>query len=130
MPRQPLRPCAKPGCPELVRPPERYCERHRWTEGERKRERHRVYDEQLRDERATSFYRSRAWKAVRLQVLVRDNYLCQECLRENRITRATTVHHIVPLAEDWERRLDPDNLESVCSSCHNRIEGKQEGVIG
>lgn len=66
-----------------------------------------------------TFYHSREWQAVRLQVLDRDHYLCQVCKRAGRITPAATVHHIVPVRVDWSKRLDPANLETICRACHN-----------
>lgn len=65
------------------------------------------------------FYHSSEWKTVRLQVLERDSYLCQPCKRAGRITPAKTVDHIEPLRTNWSRRLDPDNLETICRQCHN-----------
>lgn len=65
------------------------------------------------------FYHSAEWKAVRLQVLERDSYLCQPCKRAGRITPAKTVDHIEPLRTNWSRRLDPNNLETICRQCHN-----------
>lgn len=118
---RPLRPCAKVGCPVLVRPPERYCIKHAGEVNAREAERQRFYDEQNRDPKLVEFYHSQAWKALRQQVLARDAYLCQPCLREKRITRADTVHHIVPVREDWSRRLDPTNLEAVCRECHSKL---------
>lgn len=35
---------------------------------------------------------------------------------------ADTVHHIVPLKEDWNRRADPDNLISLSAVSHAEIE--------
>lgn len=37
-------------------------------------------------------------------------------------TRDLSVHHIVPLAEDFERRLDETNLLTVCSYHHEACE--------
>jgi 5-methylcytosine-specific restriction endonuclease McrA len=31
------------------------------------------------------------------------------------------VHHVVPLAEDMGKGLDPDNCRPLCRSCHNRV---------
>ena len=66
-------------------------------------------------------YHTAAWQKIRLFVLVRDNYLCQPCLRRQGITGANTVHHIKPLEQYPELALDPDNLESCCPLCHNRL---------
>ena len=121
MPQRPLRPCAHPGCPHLTAG--YYCPTHQQAAEERKKREQAHYDRHQRDRRATAFYRSKEWLATRQAVLVRDHGLCQECLRQGRITKADTVHHIVELREDWSRRLDPANLISLCSACHNVVHG-------
>ncbi|MFD1431382.1 HNH endonuclease [Lacticaseibacillus yichunensis] len=60
-----------------------------------------------------SFYHSAAWLHTRKQVLMRDNYLCQRCGLE-----ATLVDHVIPSEDDWEDRLNVDNLEALCKDCH------------
>lgn len=67
-----------------------------------------------------AFYLSSAWEKCRAFVLVRDNHLCQPCLRRDKLTPATVVHHIKSLDEYPELALDPDNLESCCGTCHNK----------
>ena len=122
MPQRPKRPCSKPGCPNLTTG--RYCEEH-WAEEKKERaESNRYYDQHLRDKRAEAFYKSRAWVAARWRVLIRDNYLCQECLRQGYIIRADTVHHKIELKEDWSKRLQIDNLVSLCTECHNRMHSR------
>lgn len=66
------------------------------------------------------FYKSRAWRKLRLVILNRDHYLCQPCLRDEELTTANIVHHIKPLEDYPELALDADNLESICPSCHNK----------
>ncbi len=65
-------------------------------------------------------YKSRRWDKVRRIVLIRDNYLCQVCLRRGLVTPANTVHHKVELRKDISKAFDLDNLESICPSCHNK----------
>ena len=48
--------------------------------------------------------------------------LCEECAKAGRTTPADHVHHIVPIVEAEERRLDMDNLMSVCVDCHEKLE--------
>lgn len=67
------------------------------------------------------FYHSKEWKALRLEALQRDYYLCQECLKKGVVTPATTVHHIKPLRVDSTQALKLSNLETVCSGCHNDL---------
>ncbi|MEK4606553.1 HNH endonuclease [Geobacillus sp. FSL W8-1251] len=120
MPNRPLKPCNKIGCTNLTR--DRYCEQHKHLAEKRQRSRQndKEYDKYKRNQQARAFYHSKEWERTRLAVLARDNYLCQRCLNEKRITRAVVVDHIRPLLVDWERRLDMNNLQSLCASCHNR----------
>ncbi|WP_317957508.1 HNH endonuclease signature motif containing protein [Paenibacillus chitinolyticus] len=53
--------------------------------------------------------------------LVRDNYLCQPCFKNDRLISAEIVHHIKELERYLELGLTLDNLESVCASCHNKL---------
>lgn len=53
--------------------------------------------------------------------MARDRYQCVMCRARGVVTRATMVHHIVPVKKDWDKRLDLDNLMSLCESCHNGI---------
>lgn len=68
-----------------------------------------------------AFYKSKAWKSLRLEALQRDNYLCVECLKNGKITPADTVHHIKPLRIDQTGAEDLNNLETVCRACHNKL---------
>jgi len=114
--QRPLRPCAVPGCVNLTR--ERYCEAHATRTQIERAERDRHYDETRRDRKLTEFYNSTAWKRAREAARIRDHNLCQDCLQRGRVVFADTVHHIVPVRAAWARRLQLDNLVSLCTSCH------------
>ena len=45
--------------------------------------------------------------------LDRDNHLCQMCLREDIVTDANIVHHIIYVDEDFNKALELDNLMSL-----------------
>lgn len=68
---------------------------------------------------AVRFYNSGPWKAVRRIVLRRDHYTCCDCYN-----RAREVHHIIELTpdniNDNSIALNPDNLISLCHSCHDK----------
>lgn len=72
------------------------------------------------------FYNSTAWRRKREKILRRDGHLCVECKRYGRRdakglpVAAETVHHIIPLEIDPAKKLDNDNLQSLCMACHNR----------
>lgn len=66
------------------------------------------------------FYHTGSWRRLRVLALQRDHYLCQNCLRQKRVTIATEVHHIKPIADFPELALTLDNLESLCWDCHEQ----------
>lgn len=64
------------------------------------------------------FRSTNAWQKVRKAVYQRDLGLCQWCLHNGRYTAGQEVHHIVPLAEDFNLRLEKSNLILLCVPCH------------
>lgn len=73
-----------------------------------------------RSKKYVAFYRSKDWKATSRSKLESTEYKCEAKLEGCRIL-ATEVHHIKPIQtpEGWDKRLDWNNLESVCTACHN-----------
>jgi hypothetical protein len=63
-----------------------------------------------------------SWTRLRGHILQRDMYLCQQCLRDDRVTplgikpRDHAVDHIKPKTQGGTD--DPSNLQSLCSECH------------
>ncbi|MDU3526741.1 HNH endonuclease signature motif containing protein [Clostridium sp.] len=80
-----------------------------------------------RDSKYNKFYKSKEWNKVRQLAIVRDHALCKDCLDNNVITPYNTVHHIVPIKEDWSRRLDINNLICLCESCHQKRHSSMKG---
>lgn len=116
-------------CSRCGRPtpnPRRICDRCAERQSLMQRERHAGYDKH-RDPAAVQFYHSTAWKKLRLKKLQDIGWTCEECVaewkaglrREEDIQLATDVHHVVPIAEDWSRRLDYTNLKGDCPGHHN-----------
>lgn len=77
------------------------------------------------------FRSSTEWKWKREDVRLRDRQMCQVCARglygtEKEIqTEDIEVHHIVPIEEDWDSRMDGENLVTLCRYHHNMAEKKQ-----
>ncbi len=117
MPWKPLKPCRYPGCPNLS--DQSYCELHRKSAGT---EANRAYDRNVRDREMREFYNSTEWRRLRGLKLKRCP-VCEECLREGRITPAVIADHILPAREYPEHRLSMDNLQSLCRACHNKKHG-------
>lgn len=71
---------------------------------------------------------SKTWQKKRKQINDRDKYLCQACIRDMKGTELRynytdiEVHHIVPMIEDWDKRLEDTNLICLCSTHHSMAE--------
>lgn len=74
------------------------------------------------------FRSTEAWKRKSVEIRQRDNYLCQICIRKlyNTIRQYNydnlSVHHAIPITDDWDKRLDDDNLITGCSMHHEMME--------
>ena len=74
--------------------------------------------------RAVTFRRSYIWTEKSIAIRKRDNYMCVCCLANmqgtinQHNTQGLSVHHITPINEDYNKRLDNDNLISLCSYHH------------
>ena len=66
------------------------------------------------------------WQKRRKRVLRRDNYLCQPCKREGRLTPATEVDHIEPRHKAGNHVTD-DGCQSICAACHEAKTAIDEG---
>jgi 5-methylcytosine-specific restriction protein A len=106
-PSRALRPCAVPGCPELVRAGR--CEQHQREEQKRR---------DTKTDEARAFYNSRRWRNYRAAYL-RKHPLCATCEAAGQVTPARIVDHVTPMSEGgapW----DPANHQGQCGPCHQR----------
>lgn len=62
--------------------------------------------------------RGRKWMGIRKQAMLKTQYRCAECLRQDRLALADQVDHIIPLHKGGTDALD--NLEGLCLTCHER----------
>lgn len=60
------------------------------------------------------------WRKLR-DFHLANNPLCAVCASRGRTTAAVCVDHVLPVAVNPSRRLDPTNLRSCCRSCHDDI---------
>ena len=76
------------------------------------------------NDKAVKFRNTKAWARKSTEIRQRDRYLCQLCLRNLYDTiewlnyKTVEVHHIIGINEDYNKRLDNDNLISLCSYHH------------
>ena len=80
---------------------------------------------------ADKFRWTSKWQKKRDEIKHRDLYLCQICIRElyNTVNKYNTnnleVHHNIPINENYNKRLDNDNLLTVCHAHHEMCESGQ-----
>lgn len=90
------------------------------------------YSKYKKQTKSNEFRKTNIWKEKSKKIRERDNYICQICLRELYNTHQKynhqniQVHHIVPVVEDYELRVDDENLISLCKYHHDIAE---EGKI-
>lgn len=86
------------------------------------KQRHKEYNQYSRDKTSADFYDSTDWKKMRKRVMQiydgMDLYLYETT---GEVVAAETVHHIEPLKDNWDKRLDVMNLIPVSASTHNQI---------
>lgn len=104
MPAAIPKPCARPGCPEIVT--SRYCAAHQSEE-------YRRLDKRKGDKRQR--YSTTRWRRFRAHIL-RKRPICQECHR----AASNEVAHIIPWDDEPELAYDPDNVRALCKPCHSR----------
>ncbi|WP_025726773.1 HNH endonuclease signature motif containing protein [Heyndrickxia ginsengihumi] len=113
---KPQKRCNVAGCRRLIDYDLKYCDKHKGY-GDKQ------YNEQIRwnkdNKQYAEFYASKEWKLLRRLYII-NNPLCEQCLKDNKVTQAQIVHHKIEVREDFSKRLDWDNLESLCRACHNK----------
>lgn len=69
-----------------------------------------------RDPKYIRFYNSQGWRSLRVAYIQGKGYRCESCGG-----LAVEVHHKKPIQteEGWNLRLDINNLEALCTKCHN-----------
>lgn len=75
-----------------------------------------------------SFRSTAQWQRKTEEIKERDSYLCQICIRDLYDTTCRlngnrlSVHHAIPLQIDYDKRLDNDNLITICDKHHELAE--------
>lgn len=89
---------------------------------------HKCVEASVRNSEADRFRNTQTWRNKAIDIKKRDFYLCRVCLRGdyNTINRLNSnrlsVHHIIPLKNDFGKRLDDDNLITLCDYHHELAE--------
>lgn len=80
------------------------------------------------DPKYEKFYKGSRWRNFRKTVFIEKGVYCTECLKESRYTVADTIHHVIEVRTDFEKRYDMNNVTPVCNSCHNKIHSNIKGA--
>ena len=89
---------------------------------------HRKQRNKKRDSQADKFRKTKAWINKSLEIRTRDRYLCKVCINNLYNTISTynydklEVHHIFSLNENYDKRLDNNNLITLCNYHHRMAE--------
>ncbi|AWZ48446.1 hypothetical protein C3495_06280 [Clostridiaceae bacterium 14S0207] len=120
-----LRPCKQKKCKNLTRDKTGYCSEHIHIYEEKKVQMNKQYDKYIRhdkDKKYTKFYHSNEWNDLREDVLITYNGIdIYSYYIENKAVTANTAHHIIELKEDWDKRLDKDNIFPLNDFNHKKI---------
>ena len=94
---------------------------HEWGKCPAKRERTRYKATNRTDE--MKFRSSAEWQKKTVEIRQRDAGLCKLCLHEGRINgRDLSIHHIEPIRRCPDRKLDNDNLITLCRDHHQQAD--------
>lgn len=113
MPQKTGRPCAKPGCPIIVKgaSASNFCQEHG-------RQEQRRFDQE-RGTAAQRGYNSR-WRKIRRMQLARSP-ICQDPhgihAENGEVVAANEVDHVIPLSQGGTHAMA--NLQSLCKKCHS-----------
>lgn len=103
--------CAEQGCRQLIGKG-LYCDHHK----RKSRNKSSVNK---------SFYNSQPWKDLKSYCYERDGGRCTQC-KKFVFGHSAQHHHIVPIRENPSLKLEPENVTTLCPTCHMLIENKSQ----
>lgn len=79
-----------------------------------------------------TWYKTAAWRALRLRIFVRDLFTCQMrgCGAIESDTSRLVCDHIRPHRGDEAMFWNEDNLQTLCKPCHDRLKQAEERRAG
>lgn len=108
-------------CGKIIKKADKYCEKCKSKQSEKISAKNKHYDKYYRDAKLKAFYNSTAWHRLTAIVRVRDDGLCALHYHNGVASKGTMVHHIIPIKDDWNKRLDTANCILLCSECHAKV---------
>lgn len=124
-----LKTCSFHGCNKILRDSLKYCDYHQVKYGNEQKERYKEYKRRrLKDKfqvKAQSFYNSMEWERIKNAIKASLFHIdIFEYYLTGRIVEGEDVHHIIEIDEDWNSRLDINNLIYLTHKNHMRIHSK------
>lgn len=116
---KPKKQCNHAGCKTLVNFNIEHCKKHKIVYKERKNKSDSYEYRKEKYGRYHRFYKTNRWERLsRLHRL--KNPLCEECKKLGIIRAVDVADHIIEIRDDWSKRYDESNIQSLCHACHNR----------
>ena len=78
---------------------------------------------------AKPFFRTKTWQRLRHLVIRRDRGRCTLCGRSVLGSGQAHVDHIVSRKKRPDLEHDPDNLRTLCHSCHSHKTWRRDGAF-
>lgn len=105
---------------------DKYCSYHQDKVNKQERERYKEYSKRRREDKEQKkyqdFYNSNDWKRIRdAEISICNGIDIIEYYRTGKVVQGERVHHIIELDEDWNCRLDINNLIYLTEQNHRRI---------
>jgi len=119
--------CNQANCHTLIPMSERYCPKHKRDVTAKK---NKDYNKFKRNKSHQHFYNSTEWKKARTIAMQRTGGLCEECMKFDLVVKADVVDHIIPISQDFSKRLDQINLRPLCHSHHNKKTAQENSNKG
>ena len=116
--------CQFSGCNDMAESGHIYCEKHLVESQKKRQEWLKNNNKKKPFENATrsNNYNNAQWRALRNEVLKRDNYQCCQCgASAGESGYPLEVHHIISPKGNKELFYDKNNCVTLCKTCHARI---------
>lgn len=105
-------------CRTLIDYGNTYCSR---CEERFKKQRKQYTTERVKE--ADKYTKTSTWKALRKEIIIRDNGCCVLCFLRGRVEyRQLQVHHIVKRVDNLDLAYERNNLVTLCRTCHEEVE--------
>lgn len=114
--------CSYTGCRVLLDEDIRYCEKHEKQAKANRAVSDKRYSNNRKDQKEQDFYRSPTWiKARDASIIYYYGFDIYEYYTTGLIIEADTVHHIIQIKEDWNKRIDLNNLIPLSDANHSYV---------